>query len=333
MTTRLSVTRRLCSRSRSWRAAMPAAASAIRDHMATKRPSEADAGDLPRRFGFGFGFASPFRILAERRVQRPDQDLLGRLGAAPAALAGGHADPLPAGGPAAGAVEAGRVDEGLAQDRAAGVPLLPSAGQLAQRHRQRLRRQVVDADPWHHQEAAVRHREVQPAVAVGRAPPDPLVPGRQRPRRRLEQQHRESAARGGRGRTSGRTARRAAGIRDSGSCRRAPSTAPRPPETPPPPATGAPGPRDRRRSPAAGRRPARGRSARAPTSPRCRASPEGSGSRIPPGAREAAGPPRRGSRPSAWSSPGARRWSSTARCGCRSGTVQPFPGCRRSGAA
>ncbi len=145
------------------------------------------AAALRLRLRFRLSLQDP----AELRVERPDQDLLGRLGAAPAALAGGHADPLPAGGPVAGAVEAGRVDEGLAQDRAAGVPLLPSVGEGAQRHRQRLRRKVVDADPWHHQEAAVRHREVQPAVAVGRAPPDPLVPGRQRPRRRLEQQHRE----------------------------------------------------------------------------------------------------------------------------------------------
>ena len=87
------------------------------------------------------------------------------------------------------AVEAGRIDEGLAEDRAAAVVRLPAFRKPAQRQRQRLRRQIVDADPRQHEKAAVRHRKVQAAAAVSRAPADPFVPRRQLPRRRLEQQN------------------------------------------------------------------------------------------------------------------------------------------------
>ena len=73
------------------------------------------------------------------------------------------------------------------------MPLLPSVGQSAQRHRQHFRRQVVDTDPWNHEKATVRHRKVQPSLTVGPAPADPVVPGRQHPCRRLEQQNRERA--------------------------------------------------------------------------------------------------------------------------------------------
>ena len=53
----------------------------------------------------------------------------------------------------AGAVEAGRVDEGLAEDRAAAVVRLPAFRKPAQGQRQRLRRQIVDADPRQHEKA------------------------------------------------------------------------------------------------------------------------------------------------------------------------------------
>ena len=99
------------------------------------------------------GCRLPLQDRAELRVQRPDQNLLGRLGAAPAALSGRHADRLPVGGLVAGAVEAGRVDEGLAEDRAAAVVRLPAFRKPAQGQRQRLRRQIVDADPRQHEKA------------------------------------------------------------------------------------------------------------------------------------------------------------------------------------
>ncbi len=99
------------------------------------------------------GCRLPLEDRAELRVQRPDQNLLGRLGAAPAALSGRHADLLPVGGLVAGAVEAGRIDEGLAEDRAAAVVRLPAFRKPAQGQRQRLRRQIVDADPRQDQKA------------------------------------------------------------------------------------------------------------------------------------------------------------------------------------
>ena len=141
------------------------------------------------------------------------------------------------------------------------------------------------------------------------------------------------AARGGHGRTSGCTGRKAVDTRDNGSAPPARATGRCPPAMPPPQGPGAPGQRDRRRSPAEGRTPAHGRSAWVPTSRPCCATQAGPGSRTPQGAREDAGPPQRGTPPSAWSSSGSRRWSSTARCGCRSGTARRSPQCRRSGAA
>ncbi len=77
----------------------------------------------------------------------------------------------------------------LAEDRAAAVVRLPAFRKPAQGQRQRLRRQIVDADPRQHEKAAVRHRKVQAAAAVSLAPADPFVPRRQLPRRRLEQQN------------------------------------------------------------------------------------------------------------------------------------------------
>ena len=99
---------------------------------------------------------------AEPPTQHPDRHLPGWPGGAPAALAAR---------PVAGPLEAGRIDAGLDEDRAAAMPLLPASGQKAVRHRQRLRCQV--AGPGAGQQppgSTVRHEDSMPWRG-GRASP------------------------------------------------------------------------------------------------------------------------------------------------------------------
>ena len=147
---------------------------------------------------FGQGVRRPPRRRRARRAPAPfDQDrpevLVQRLHEhafrrARRPLARGLAQVPPVRRTVAGAVEPGRVDEGLHQHRAVAVARLPVVRQPARRQRQGLGRQVGDAHPRQDQEAGVADHPVQ-ALAPGRlVPADEVVAARQQPGRVGEQQ-------------------------------------------------------------------------------------------------------------------------------------------------
>ena len=89
----------------------------------------------------------------------------------------GLAEETPVCGTVAGSTEAGSLDEGLQQDGAVAVLLLPVLGDPTHDHSQDAGREVVAADPWRDEEASVVYDQVKSGLPLLGGPAYEAVTG------------------------------------------------------------------------------------------------------------------------------------------------------------